>query len=413
MTIPQPNNHITRAITIRQHLKRLQDLVSADEAGDLQAHKELLKSIRGLQLAVETPFETLFRLNFQSLQNIAIRIATEKCWLHVIAAAKGRAIKATDVAQQTGTNALITARLLRLLAATGLCEEVGIQTYAANHRTDFYSQPGTVAGVKFQHDITFPMLIKSQGGQLSEYMRSHDLQLTAKDSNTKTLFQFTYNKENLFDLVETIPERKRLFDEYMSWRDRGQQCGWFEIYPAKEWLPKTKCQHDQAFVVDIGGGKGEVLARFRDSYPDHPGRLILQDLSSTFQHLDQPPDGIELMEHDFFAPQPVQGACIYLLSRVLHDWSDSNCEKILSNIVLAMDPDNSTLLIVDRVLKDQGVDLGEASFDILMWMNYSAMERSTQQWQNLLGRVGLQLVRVWRSSGASECALEVKVLRAN
>lgn len=42
------------------------------------------------------------------------------------------------------------ARFLRLLAATGLCEEVGVQTYAANLRTAFYSQPGTVAGVKFQ-----------------------------------------------------------------------------------------------------------------------------------------------------------------------------------------------------------------------------------------------------------------------
>ncbi|KAL5360648.1 S-adenosyl-L-methionine-dependent methyltransferase [Aspergillus floccosus] len=384
---------------IREHLNNLQDLASADEAGDLQAHKELLTSIRGLQLEVETPFETLFRLNFQSLQNIAIRIATEKHWFHVLAAAKGRAIKAADIAQQTDTNPLITARFLRLLAATGLCEEVGVQTYAANHRTDFYSQPGTIAGVKFH--------------QLRDYMRSHDLQLTADDSNTKTLFQFTYNKNNLFELIETLPEQKKLFDEYMSWRDRGQQCGWFEIYPAEEWLPKIQCQPDQALVVDIGGGKGEILARFRDSHPNHPGRLILQDLPSTFQHSAQPPAGIERMEHDFFAPQPVQGGCIYLLSRVLHDWSDLKCENILSNIVSAMDPDISTLLIVDRVLDDQGVDLGEASFDILMWMNYSAMERSTQQWQDLLRRVGLQLVKIWRSSGASECALEVKVQRAN
>ncbi len=78
-----------------------------------------------------------------------------------------------------------------------------------------------------------------------------------------------------------------------------------------------------------------------------------------------------------------------------------------------MDPDNSTLLIVDRMLPDQGVDLGEASFDILMFMNYSAMERSSQQWKDLLSRTGLELVRVWRSSGASECALEVKIRKGN
>ncbi|OJJ62358.1 hypothetical protein ASPSYDRAFT_55239 [Aspergillus sydowii CBS 593.65] len=395
-------------ITIRQRLDHIQKLAKDDANGDPLAHKELLTAIRGLQLDVENPFDTLFRLNFQSLQNIAIRIATEKRWFHVIAAAEGRPVQAADVAQQTGTNTLVTARFLRLLAATGLCEEVGVQTYAANHRTAFYSQPGTVAGVKFQHDISFPM-----GGRLREYMRSNDLQLTAEAPDTQTLFQFTYNKNNLFDLIETCPDRKKLFDEYMAWRDRGQQCGWFDIYPAGEWLYKAQCQPDQALVVDIGGGKGDILIRFKDSYPDHPGRLILQDLPSTFQHIDQPPNGIELMEHDFFAPQPVQGACIYLLSRVLHDWPDAKCEEILSNIVPAMDPDNSTLLIVDRMLPDQGVDLGEASFDILMFMNYSAMERSSQQWKDLLSRTGLELVRVWRSSGASECALEVKIRKGN
>lgn len=138
-------------------------------------------------------------------------------------------------------------------------------------------------------------------------MRSNDLQLTAEAPDTQTLFQFTYNKNNLFDLIETCPDRKKLFDEYMAWRDRGQQCGWFDIYPTGEWLYKAQCQPDQALVVDIGGGKGDILIRFKDSYPDHPGRLILQDLPSTFQHIDQPPNGIELMEHDFFAPQPVQG----------------------------------------------------------------------------------------------------------
>lgn len=73
-----------------------------------------------------------------------------------------------------------------------------------------------------------------------------------------------------------------------------------------------------------------------------------------------------------------------------------------------MDPNQSTLLIVDRVLPDQGADLGETSFDILMWMNYSGMERSHSQWTYLIEKVGLELVQVWRSLGAAECALEVK-----
>lgn len=52
-------------ITIRQRLDRIQKLAKDDANGDLLAHKELLTAIRGLQLDVENPFDTLFRLNFQ------------------------------------------------------------------------------------------------------------------------------------------------------------------------------------------------------------------------------------------------------------------------------------------------------------------------------------------------------------
>lgn len=49
-------------------LKALQEvnkLVEEESKGDSSAHAKLLKSIRNLQLAVETPLETTSRLNFQ------------------------------------------------------------------------------------------------------------------------------------------------------------------------------------------------------------------------------------------------------------------------------------------------------------------------------------------------------------
>ena len=50
---------------IFDELRRLEQLAAEDAAGNAKAHSELLKGIRTLQLAAETPLETTSRLNFQ------------------------------------------------------------------------------------------------------------------------------------------------------------------------------------------------------------------------------------------------------------------------------------------------------------------------------------------------------------
>lgn len=40
---------------------------------------------------------------------------------------------------------------------------------------------------------------------------------------------------------------------------------------------------------------------------------------------------------------------MYHMKRVLHDWSDDRCQRILKNTVTAMDRDRSILLIMEAV----------------------------------------------------------------
>ena len=51
---------------VLDELAKLQKLAAADAAGDAKAHGELLKGIRTLLLAAETPQETTSRLKFQA-----------------------------------------------------------------------------------------------------------------------------------------------------------------------------------------------------------------------------------------------------------------------------------------------------------------------------------------------------------
>lgn len=52
-------------MSVPETLAKIQELAAAEAAGEKNAHAELLKAIRELQLAAETPLETTSRMNFQ------------------------------------------------------------------------------------------------------------------------------------------------------------------------------------------------------------------------------------------------------------------------------------------------------------------------------------------------------------
>jgi len=52
--------------------------------------------------------------------------------------------------------------------------------------------------------------------------------------------------------------------------------------------------------------------------------------------------------HDFFEPQPIQGARVYFVRVVLHDWDDDHAIKILKNLRHVAELE-SRLVIVDHI----------------------------------------------------------------
>ena len=64
---------------------------------------------------------------------------------------------------------------------------------------------------------------------------------------------------------------------------------------------------DTVFLVDVGGNRGHDLLDFRARYPHIGGRLIVQDQREVLQNLDLKEHGIETMDYNFLAPQPIRG----------------------------------------------------------------------------------------------------------
>lgn len=57
--------------------------------------------------------------------------------------------------------------------------------------------------------------------------------------------------------------------------------------------------------------------------------------------------------HDFFSPQPVSGADVYLLRFMCHDYSDKYAAKILQGLVPALGP-KSRILLFDGIMPAPG-----------------------------------------------------------
>jgi len=56
-----------------------------------------------------------------------------------------------------------------------------------------------------------------------------------------------------------------------------------------------------------------------------------------------------LEEHDFFNPQPIKDADVFLLRMVTHDWAASYVVKILKRLRVAAVAGKTKLLLVDQV----------------------------------------------------------------
>lgn len=227
-------------------------------------------------------------------------------------------------------------------------------------------------------------------------------------------FQWALNtKDHFFEWLRKRETEQSAFNHLMqSNRGRKYPYLWPEIFPARAQLSRFRdANTSEGFrFVDIGGGTGQEIECLLDIVPDLSGLFVLQDIPEAIagsilgelKHSYQT-QKFKVMEHDFFRPQPVKGANVYFLGRVLHDWPDIQARQILGHIREAMD-EHSILLVHDRVFPDSESEVyqSDVQADFIMMAAFASLERSGAQFQELIQSVGLQLVRVWRPEGSLE-----------
>ena len=197
-----------------------------------------------------------------------------------------------------------------------------------------------------------------------------------------------YNKEmNVMKYLFSHPPVLEEFNTFMQ-HQRLDSNIWLDSYPID-----LSTSPGSAFFVDIGGGKGHMCAELKQRYPDLPGRVVVQEIPETIKSI--PPDQpFEAMVHDYYTEQSVQGAKYYYFRNIMHNLTDEDCQKVLSQTKSAMSP-HSKILVDEIVVPIQGAHWRTVQMDLLMMSALGAIERTEKQWHTLFGKVGLRIANIY------------------
>ena len=150
-------------------------------------------------------------------------------------------------------------------------------------------------------------------------------------------------------------------------------------------------------VVDVGGGRGSSWRGSCTRAGGGSGVLVDRPaaIPGAQSYLESVglADRSECLAGDFFASVPPD-ADAYVLSRILHDWDDTDAGRILATCRAAMRPD-SRLLIIEAILPERARDRPAAiRMDLHMLLLLGARERTETDFRMLLERNGFRLERL-------------------
>jgi predicted O-methyltransferase YrrM len=145
-----------------------------------------------------------------------------------------------------------------------------------------------------------------------------------------------------------------------------------------------------ATVIDVGGAHGSFALAMLAKYPgleaivlDLPHALPGARAAAVERGLD---DRFTAVAGDFFKEVPPGD--IMLLKFILHDWSDEECVRILSNCRDALRP-GGRIVITEIVIDDHAPGIAPL-MDIAMLATTGSRERTLAEFDDLLGRAGLR-----------------------
>jgi len=201
----------------------------------------------------------------------------------------------------------------------------------------------------------------------------------------KTAIELASGTTNWIEYYRQDPTRAAVFNAAMTALSNAHYAGVVDAYDFQS-IHK---------LVDVGGGHGRLISMILKAYPKMHG--VLFDLPHAFEGGRKTiaevelSDRCEVVSGDFFRSVPTGGDA-YILSRVIHDWTDEKAIAILKIVRGVMLPKGRLLLFETMIREGNRLSYPLLS-DLNMVIRTGGCERNETEYRMLYKAAGFRLTR--------------------
>jgi len=292
-----------------------------------------------------------------------------------------RHLSVVDLATEVGAEPDAMQRLLRMLAAMGVFNEVEPGVWRNNKlsnplRSD---HPDSVRALILMHNS--PAMSRPWFETLEQGVRSG-----------KVPFELEHGSD-LYAYMDASPEFESMFAEAM---DRVEALAGDSFATEFDWSRFNR-------LIDVGGSRGSKAVAILKRHPNLQALVI--DRPQAIMNADEywaGREGAECLSRMRFEagdvltsiPAAHDNRDVYLLCAVLHGFDDDTCVKALRTVAKAAAGTGAVIVVLEMVVPHPTADLTSASFDMQMFMGTKGKERTQDEWQQIFALSGVRLIEV-------------------
>ena len=303
-----------------------------------------------------------------------------------------------DLANAARTDAPSTERLMKFLSVYGLFQAVDTNSYCHNEASELL-RADNPHSVRHSFLLHSRVISKAMTTWPTAIRDGHSIPFQSAFDTSQSYWDFLCSADNL--------ELKSSFDKAMTVNTERVIGSIVKEFP---WQ-----QYAGAKIVDVGGGLGHLLAALCREVESFTGEVF--DLPETVvqakhfweENCAEVIDRVTFSGGSFFTEIPRHGD-LFLLKNILHDWSDSDCLRILTHLASAMrlSAFPARALLLEQVYDLPPRDASVADHDLIMFTLFRGKERATEEFRALLEQADLQLLSTTHLSSISVLSVQLK-----
>jgi hypothetical protein len=284
--------------------------------------------------------------------------------------------RASDIAKELDLDPSLSYRLLRALVTIGFLSEKDGQNFSITPMGEL---------VRKDHPQTLRGVVLLEEGPEHYAIWKHLPDMVRDGRQDGFIREFG---QRIFDYIPQNPEYREVFNYAMSSYSATHTKMVLEALKGYDFTSINS-------LCDVGGGHGHLICNILKEHPKLQGTVL--ELESTIKNKELLwaekmglADRCKYLGGDMFREVPRSDA--YIMKMILHDWSDDECVKILSNIHKAA-PAGGRVLVVEHVVPGPEVPHFSKLFDIHMMCALTGRERTEKEYADLMKKAGLQYVQ--------------------